>query len=367
MRRARGFSMVELMVGLVLAMIVGIIVMQALAFYENQKRVTSGGSDSAINGAIALFQVKREARMAGFGLTSPSGLLCGLGVNVYYNGTTVMNGATLVPLSIAEGASGAPDQIRFARSQSTYGIAPAIIVTNMPNPSSIITTGTSAGIKNNDLFLVGAPSGGKICTLMQATQDAQPTGNGWNLQHNPSSNFNPSNPGNAFTTAPSYVVGDIVIAMGPFALTNYRIVCNDNNAPSATNSCDLVSYNTLTAGATINWANANLQHIASQIVDLQAQYGVAPTGSDTVNEWVDATGAWAAPSAADLRRIKAIRVAIVARSSKYETNAVSPSSLVLWDKGLASERTLSLSAAQQHYRYRVYYQVIPLVNMIWAN
>jgi hypothetical protein len=60
-------------------------------------------------------------------------------------------------------------------------------------------------------------------------------------------------------------------------------------------------------------------------------------------------------------------VAIVSRSSKYETTTVSPASLVLWDKGLPSERTLSLTAAQQHYRYRVYYQVIPLVNMIWAN
>lgn len=370
MRRERGFSMVELLVGLVLAMIVATIVMQALAFYENQKRITSGGSDSAINGAIALFQVKREAKMAGFGLTSPTGLLCGLGMNIYYNGTTVMNGstgATIVPLQITDGASSAPDQIRFARSQSTYGIAPAIVVKNMPNASSIVTTGSSAGIKNNDLFLVGAPDGGKICTLMQATNDAQPTGNGWDLQHNPSAPYNPPNPNSVFTTAPSYVVGDIVIAMGPFALTNYRILCNDNAAPSSTNSCDLVSYDVLTAGATINWANANLQHIASQIVDLQAQYGVAPAGSDTVNQWVDATGAWAAPTGAALKRIKAIRVAVVARSSKYETDPVSPSSLVLWDKGLASERTLSLSAAQQHYRYRVYYQVIPLVNMIWAN
>ena len=72
MRRARGFSMIELMVGIVLTLLVVTIVMQALALYENQKRVTSGSSDSATNGMIALFQIKREARMAGFGLTSPA-------------------------------------------------------------------------------------------------------------------------------------------------------------------------------------------------------------------------------------------------------------------------------------------------------
>ncbi len=205
----------ELKVGLEQAAIVAIIVMQALAFYENQRRVTAGGSDSAINGAIALFQVKREARMAGFGLTSPSGLICPLGINVYYNGTTVLNGGNLVPLAITEGASGAPDQIRFARSQSTYGIAPAIIVKAMPNPSSIVTTDSTAGIKNNDLFLTAASNGGKICTLMQATKDAQATGNGWDLQHNQLRRRTTRRIRNsAFTVAPSYVVGDIVVADG---------------------------------------------------------------------------------------------------------------------------------------------------------
>ena len=113
--------------------------------------------------------------------------------------------------------------------------------------------------------------------------------------------------------------------MGAFGLWNYRLLCNDDLAPSATNTCDLVQYDTVTAGATINWANANLNHVASQVVDLQAQYGIAPAGSDAVSQWVDATGAWAAPvSSANLLRIKAIRVALVARSSKYETTTGQP-------------------------------------------
>ena len=363
--------MVELMVGIVLTLIVVTIVMQALAIYENQKRATSGSSDSATNGMIALFQLKREARMAGFGLTSPTSLLCPQGVNIYYDGTTVSDSGTLMPVLISNGGSGLPDQIRFARSQSVYGIAPATIVKPMPSPSSIITADSSTQLKTGDLFMVvpgpnhTPPS--DPCTLMQLSQDPQPTGNGWNYQHNPSYLYNPSNPANVFTTAPKYVVGDTVVAMGPFALTNFRILCSDNAAPSEQNSCDLVSYDTLTAGATINWANANLAHIASQVVDLQAQYGIAPAGSDTVNQWVDATGSWAAPGAADLRRIKAIRVAVIARSPKYEKTLVSPATLVLWDSGLSTQKSLALTAAQQHYRYRVYYQVMPMINMIWAN
>ena len=66
-------------------------------------------------------------------------------------------------------------------------------------------------------------------------------------------------------------------------------------------------------------------------------------------------------------RIKAMRVALVARASKYETTMVSPASLVLWDKDLASQKTTTLNDAQRHYRYKVFYLVIPAINMVWAN
>ncbi len=374
-RHQTGFSMVELMVGIVIAIIVVTITMQALAVFEAQKRATTGASDSSINGALALFQVERDARMAGFGMMSPTGWFCPLGINIYYNGTTVSDGAMRSPVLISDGASGAPDKLQFTRSNSAYGVAPTTIIKSMPNSSSIVTANGAAALQQGDMFVVAAADGSKVCTLMQASNDAQPTGNGWNLQHNSGGSFpwNPSNPDVAFTNAPTYVVGDVVKAMGNFGISTYALQCNDNAAPSDTNSCDLVAYNPVTAGATINWANANLNHVASQVVDLQAQYGIAAAGdaSGTVTDWVDATGAtWAAPSAANMLRIKAIRVAVVARASRYEPTVVSGSTLVLWPASanpIGTQTTTTLSAAQQHYRYKVFYQVIPLVNMIWAN
>ena len=375
-RRHSGFSMVELMVGIVIAIVVVTIVMQALAVFEAQRRRTSGGSDSSINGALALFQVERDVRMTGYGLISPTGMLCPLGINIYYNGTVISDGATgngLAPIVITDGASGAPDQVRIVRSDSAYGIAPTTIVKNMPNASSIVTADGTAGLAQGNDFIVGAADGSKICTLMQASQDPQQTGNGWNLQHNPSYLWNPPNPNNVFTTAPSYAIGDVVTSMGSLQLSTYAIQCDDNATPSATNRCDLVQYNPVTAGAPINWANANVSHLARGIVNLQAQYGIAAAGdpSGTVVSWVDATGpTWAAPTAANVLRIKAIRVAIVARSSTYDKAVVSPSTLTLWPASTSpagTQQTMTLSAAQQHYRYQVFYQVIPLINLIWAN
>jgi type IV pilus assembly protein PilW len=367
-RLPRGFTLIELMVGVVLAIIVLIIITQTLSTFEDQRRATTGGSDSAVNGSIALFQVERDARMAAFGFTSPTGMQCPLGINIYYNGTTVSNGAVLAPILLTDGASGTPDQLRFARSNSLYGIAPSILVAAMASPTAAVVTASALGIVSGDNFLVGAADGTKVCTMMQASATPTTAGTGWSIPHATTMLYNPTNPGTSFTTAPSYIVGDQAIAMGAFSLWNYRLVCNDDLAPSATNSCDLVQYDTITAGATINWANANLNHVASQIVDLQAQYGIAPAGVDAVNQWVDATGSWAAPiSIANMLRIKALRVALVARASKYETTMVSPASLVLWDKDLTSQKVTTLNDAQRHYRYKVFYLVIPAINMVWTN
>jgi type IV pilus assembly protein PilW len=369
MRRvARGFSLIELMVGVVLAIVVLVIIMQSLAVFESQKRATTGGADSAVNGSIAMFQVERDARMAAFGLTSPAGMLCPLGINIYYNPTVVSNGAVLAPILITDGASGGVDQIRLARSNSTSGIAPSILVAAMAGPTSTVVTASTLGIASGDHFVVGAADGTKVCTLMQATAAPTTAGTGWNLVHASTSSYNPAAPATAFTTAPAYVVGDQVVALGAFGLWNYRVMCNDNAAPSDANSCDLVQYDTISTTGTINWANAAINHVASQVIDLQAQYGVAPAGTDAVSQWVDATGAWVAPiSNANMLRIKAIRVALVARSSKYENTMVSPASLVLWDAGQASEKARALTDAQRHYRYKVFYLVIPAINMVWAN
>ena len=117
-RHARGFSLIELMVGVVLAIVVLIIITQTLAAFESQRRATTGGSDSAVNGSIALFQVERDARMAAFGFTSPTGMLCPLGINIYYNGTTVLE----------RGSAGAdPDHRRRIRRRRSTPLRPQLL------------------------------------------------------------------------------------------------------------------------------------------------------------------------------------------------------------------------------------------------
>jgi type IV pilus assembly protein PilW len=118
------------------------------------------------------------------------------------------------------------------------------------------------------------------------------------------------------------------------------------------------------------------------IVNLQAQYGVSATvNSNQITAWVDATGGtWAAPTVADRNRIKAVRIAVVARNAKMESGNVtaacssldsaSPTGLCAWEGSLASPApaiNLSADANWQRYRYRVFETIIPLRNVIWAR
>jgi len=368
--RSGGVSLVELMVAVTLALITVIAVMQVLVVYEARRRTTTAANDSEIGASVGLHMIEREVRMAGAGLTLPAGFACAGGVNIFHRGATISDGQPIAPLSISDGGAG-PDRIRILRSDSAFGVAPATIVQNMANASSVITVNSSVGLAAGDLALAGGAEGTRTCTLMQMSAAPDELANGWELSHSAvaAAPYNPAAPDVAFADAPSYEVGDIVVNLGRLGLRAYGVICNDGGVPSASNTCDLASWNAIAGPA--NPALAQADSITPQVVNLQAQYGIAPANSQTVNEWVDATGpTWAAPGAADQARIKAVRVAIVTRSENLERDIVSPGQLVLWDDtpdDPDGAMTMPLAGDERRYRYSVLRIVIPLVNVIWAG
>jgi type IV pilus assembly protein PilW len=373
--RSRGVSLIELMVAVTLALVTIIVVMQVLSVYEARKRTTTAANDAEIGASVGLYMLEREARMAGAGLTLPAGFVCAEGVNIAHGGVTVSDGAPRAPLAIVDGGAG-PDRLEVLRSDSGFGAAPATLVQNMAGPGDELTVNSNLGLVAGDLALVGGADGAKLCTLMQLSDDPDPQGNGWELSHafGAATPYNPAAPGAAFADAPAYEVGDVVVNLGRLGLRAYGVICSDAGVPAADNSCDLASWDAI-AGPD-DPALAQVDSLTPQVVNLQAQYGVAPANSQTVNEWVDATGpTWAAPSAANLARIKAVRVAIVTRGN-LEREAVSPAELVLWDDPdevdadgnvVDGKATMQLGDEERRYRYTVLRTVIPLINVIWAG
>lgn len=357
----KGVTLVELMVALVIGAIAALVIQQVMAVFEGQKRTSSGGSDAQVNGSVALFSLEREIRQAGYGLFGGSGSICPQGINIYYNGAAVSNGGTLKPLAILDGGAG-PDAVEFLRSDADFAAIPTSIIKNMPNSSAEVTADSTGGLAQNQVFLVAGKGGSKVCTLMQMSQDPQQTGNGWNLQHNSGQfPYNPPNPNTVFTTAPSYEIGDVVVNMGNFVHRRYQVLCER-----------LTEVNpTLTVAP---YTCANTTPLVDQIIDLQAQYGIAPAGSMQITQWCNATatsvcGNWSNPGASDVSRIRAVRIAIVARSVQFEKEQVSAANLTLWEAGDAGDPPPSraLSDDERHYRYKVFTTIVPIRNVIWGS
>jgi type IV pilus assembly protein PilW len=51
---ASGFSLIEILVGLLIGMLSVIVIMQVFGVFEGNKRTTTGGDDAQINGTVAL-------------------------------------------------------------------------------------------------------------------------------------------------------------------------------------------------------------------------------------------------------------------------------------------------------------------------
>jgi type IV pilus assembly protein PilW len=188
--------------------------------------------------------------------------------------------------------------------------------------------------------------------------------------------------------------GAYLACLGAWNEITYRV--NGGNLER----CDLAK--AIASGGNCNLVVPNVNFIPSVagIVNLQAQYGVAAAGLvntdpnfNLVTQWVNASGGtWAAPVVADRNRIKAVRIAVVARNAKIETGAVTtacssisaalPTGLCAWDATSALPTpvvapfvaspapTITLSAGDPNwasYRYRVFETIIPLRNVVWSR
>lgn len=361
-----GFSLVELMVGMVIALIASLAIVQVFSTFEDQKRSTTAGSEAQENGLIALSELEQSIHNAGAGLINAATFDCST-TYTYLDTGGGSGGAipqfSLVPVSITDGGTTGSDTITVRIGSNLIGAVPTTISKDMPQESSIFYVNNPGVFKVGDLDMV---IGGGKCTVQNVTAVLMASGK---IQHNPG-NSAPNNPPASVQHSqnwPAYTTGSKVLSIGVITANKYSV---------SNNKLQLDSVN----------INSNVQSpsvvMSKDIVSLQAQYGVAaatPAGAQNVSSWVNATGSWAAPSNADVKRIKAVRIVLVARSGKKEStnvtstctnNAGTNNGPCAWQDSASDHAPLidlSSDPDWQKYRYKVYQTVIPLRNVIWAN
>lgn len=361
LQKWRGFSLVEVMVGLVIGMVGLIVMLQVYAVSESQNRTTTSGNDAQQNGLIALIAIERDVRQAGYGFTSFPGATSNpaMGCTTLAYNETLPSPSTLsfrlVPILITDGGGGVSDTIRVTYGTAT-DLAVPVAFTQPSGSAANYAVEKKMGFNVGDFVLAVEP--GQDCTLVQVTGLAAASDV---IIHNPGRESIYNSPGGLGVT---YCTGgpcltSKLLNLGQVTLFDYAV-----NADNLTLTAFLVA-----AGAGIPVT------LAENIVNIQAQYGVDTNNDSQVDAWRDATGGFAnsatTPTADDLMRIKAARIGVVARSALPEKADpvagcnITPAAPSVWIGGPAVD--LSATPNWACYRYKVYQTIIPIRNMIWSE
>jgi type IV pilus assembly protein PilW len=339
----RGVGLIEIMVSIVIGMLIVLMIFQVYLVTESQKRTITSSNDAQENASYGLFLLGQELAGAG---------------NVIATATAALSGCAMlrpIPVVIAAGATdNDPDTLTVFFGGSGALSTPTIFLNNASvstSPPGVYQVAGPVGFSPNDVI---AAVQGTNCTLstIKAGGVAVAVSTGIaTISHTLT-----STPGN--NSAATYVATSAsLINLGQgdrFGRTLYSV--------DTTKS-------TLTTQSLLPTVLAATPAV-SNVVNLKVQFGLDTDNDGAVDTWQSATGNWSSANlplqpAAAWQQIQAVRVAIVTRSEKYETDAVTPGPLGMLCSPAPCAVSMTLTADQQHYRYKVMETIVPVRNAVW--
>lgn len=399
-RAARGLSLIELMVGLVVALVISLIMYNVFIVTENQRRTTGAGSDAQQSGTFSTFALERWVRMGGAGVSQiPGAIGCTLSLS---SGATTriplpstlpapFDGLGLgtlrtTPVLIVNGSSTDDDDAQSTAPDALMVIGGTHRSINTFIDVSGTTTATSVpvvnsvGLTRGDLLLAverdTASANFGDCTVAQADSVIETNAAAANVLQTQ------DNLGRTITLGGTYTAST-GFAPGGVGYTSVADVANLGTAPvmrlfalgpeaTEAGGSELRSYNML---------DTTVESIADGVVNLQAVYGIsASPDTDAVTDWVTPTGDYSAATLMDgsavsqtrLQTIRAVRLVVITRSALRERVAEGddPPTVAEWT-AFADDEDLTLTGTrddeQRTYRYRQFDFIVPLRNALLTN
>jgi type IV pilus assembly protein PilW len=352
--RQRGFSLVEVMAGLLIGLVTVVVIFQVLAVSEGYKRSTTGGAEAIENGAVSLYLLERDIRQAGAGLERSR---FGDQINASDGGARVFN-FVLAPVVINPGAGNQADTITVLYSNSSSnGDIKTIQAPGMANATDPMSLSSSYGLSINDLFIIAAPGvNGSLGMVAGPDSDADGIFDGGNVvEHADSVAHAVRYNGDGFPVA--YPPGAFVMNLGQ------RI---GTSAPGL-NQYAVVN-NRLTI-ARLFFSN-DTDELADNIITVKAQYGIDTDGDNVVDSFaLNPAVADGLPAGVAFNQVRAIRLAVLTRIGAREKNNVAPAAITLWPDSAVAPTTagpvINIAGDDRQYRYRIFTTTIPLRNVVW--
>ncbi|WLI91492.1 PilW family protein [Massilia sp. R2A-15] len=377
---ARGFSLVELMISIVIGLLALVFATRLVANAEVNKQAAVGSSDSMQNGMLGLFSIEKDLSQAGWGLNDP--LINGCDTvfsdaNGYALLGVTRNSVAVTPLTAAviqsNGAN--PDVIAIYSGSAMSNTGMLRVASNYAASSGSIDvdrnpygfTGTDEVAAGGDVILV-APElpGASKCALAQVSHADAPAAQGGQnkivVASGGNNRFNSGSLGVAFNSlqARLFNLGPASqLSLHTWSLSRGFLQLRATNLAGASR-----------APATV----------IDNVVSLKAQYGLdkrasfLPEQGMTVTQWSNTVGdadGDGVENQADYQRVAAIRVAVVARSRTPEKPngsgvcTATPALPTVFGSISVNVAVTGDTVDWKCYRYRSFETIVPIRNSAW--
>jgi type IV pilus assembly protein PilW len=363
--KQHGFSLIEIMVGVVIGMIAVLVIYQVFATSEGIKRNITAAGDAQQNGLLSSFMIGIELANAGNGLA-----VAAPDLGTCTPAATATDSLRPIPLLITDGAgAGNPDSFVIYYSVGrTFVSAAALTSTSAANQPYQVQSAN--GFKKGDVIVAisnpaAIPPATGACYTSVIT-DAVPAAdaNGIVTITHSGAPVTIGASSTLFNLGPANLVQKVRYDVGNGSLRGTSLVDPATGAPD----------------------NAQPTNpLVSNILNMKIQYGIDTVGDGLIHHWVPgiagtAYGDWdvatllSAPIAT-INRIKAARIAILVKSEQHDKDLAGQGfSHTVFndcaDGGTCYPVTFdvpAIAASTQPWgwRYRVYETVIPLRNEVW--
>jgi type IV pilus assembly protein PilW len=331
----RGLTLIELLVAIVVALLVGLAATGSALFFNASQRQGIAVGGATINMATTLAALKEDVAQAGLGFFGDTDFLCHR-LNLSF-GARDLSQDPFSPLQVSRDAKG-NDQIDAVYASEVAGGANVMLRLDA-TPDAAELRSYLPVVEGQAVLLSPAPwAASAACTVRSVTEVSRSAegqritfaGNG---MHNAV----------AFAAPVAYTADARVALLRSLAWNRYRL-----------DGTDLLLERRASDASAI---------VLRNVMAFRAQYGLADSGETTVVAWQSPTAPWDVLTPANIERVRALRIGIVTRSAQREKRdsaghcVASESMPVLW------ESTVSVPGTDWAcYRYRVSTVVVPLRN-----
>jgi type IV pilus assembly protein PilW len=336
----RGFSLVELMIGLVIGLLVSLAALSSLRIFTNEQRQGTVSGAGVLNAAAALGAIKNDVAAVGLGFFDGRRPMCDR-LNLSFGGSALFNSANFSPLSITRTLGNDQIDVLYAGDVSAGAALP---ITTASDGTQIKVDALLPALVGQTVLLSPATTG--LCTVRTVTATVAGTVDTPQiLNFGAAGLHNQAN----FNTAPAYAAHARASLLGQILWHRYRLV--DGN---------------LVLEQPLNGTTAVL---VRNVIALRAEYGVSASGGTTLQDWQDPTDAgWSSLTAANIGRVRALRLGLVTRVAQREKADTSGNCTASAAKPKLFDVEVEPDVTDWRcFRFRNSTLVVPLRNLVWGQ